>query len=128
MKFLKEQVNKKLVSESLDEIIFAETPNDNVEPKDDLTDIQYGVLNTLNTLMQEELDAIQSYNDAVVQCTAAGYGEFVETLKSLASEETVHLGELQKLYDTINGTTIKDIQDGQDEAQADLTITEDQLN
>lgn len=79
-----------------------------------------GMLATISELLKDELDAIQAYNDAVVQATTLGYDDFVEVFKSLVSEETVHVGELQKLQDQINPKTISDIEDGQKEAEEHL--------
>lgn len=115
----KEEVNSDTpkVQNQLHEDLEITTADTDIEMTKD--EIANGMMTTLNSLIQEELNAVQLYNDAIIQCQALGYDNFKEVFESLVSEETLHVGELQKLLDTIKPSTISDIEDGQEEA-ADL--------
>lgn len=108
------------LNEALDivETEIEETPDESVTNN--------AMMSIVNGLIKEELDAVQLYNDAIVQCSANGYGQFADVFKDIASEETAHIGELQKLLDEITPTTVEDLQDGQEEATEILNNVTDQ--
>ena len=76
-----------------------------------------GMQSIVNNLIKEELNAIQLYNDAALQCEGLGFSGFSKVFEGIASEETIHIGELQKLLDEITPKTIETIDDGHQEAE-----------
>lgn len=106
------------------EILNSKPLKEELEPVSE-EDKKAGMLATLNSLIKEELDAVQSYNDAVEQAKAIDMEDFASVFESLISEETIHIGELQKLQDILSPKTIDDIEAGQEEAEEHIENQEE---
>lgn len=56
----------------------------------------------LSALIKGEWDAIDQYNGAVMAMESIGSTEAIDTLKEIISEEYIHVGQLEKLAQSIN--------------------------
>ena len=88
------------------------------------TDADNGVANLLIALINDEWEAIQGYNDAVVTLRAANaenpfYAEAIKVLEEITAEENVHVGQLQEVLRRISPNA-QEIQKGEEEAKSQL--------
>lgn len=79
-----------------------------------------GLTAIVNSLINDENEAIDGYNSAIVNFEVEGRGDLTEVFRSILAEEQVHIGELQTVLDKINPETVSNIEDGQQEAQETL--------
>lgn len=79
-----------------------------------------GLTAVVNSLINDENEAIDGYNSAIVNFEVEGRGDLTEVFRSILAEEQVHIGELQTVLDKINPETVSNIEDGQQEAQETL--------
>ena len=79
-----------------------------------------GLSTILNTLIKDEFDAIQGYNDAIVNFETEGRGDLVQVLKDIVNEENLHVGQLEVLLEQVNGAA-NSIDQGKAEAETQLS-------
>lgn len=82
-----------------------------------------GLSTILNMLIKDEFDAIQGYNDAIVNFETEGRGDLVQVLKDIVNEENLHVGQLEVLLEQVNGAA-NSIDQGKAEAETQLTDTQ----
>lgn len=82
-----------------------------------------GLSTILNMLIKDEFDAIQGYNDAIVNFETEGRGDLVQVLKDIVNEENLHVGQLEVLLEQVNGAA-NSIDQGKAEAETQLTSTQ----
>ena len=116
----------KLIKESKIEDL-NENPGD--EEKIDPT---AGLETVLNDLINDENEAINGYNSAIVNFEVEGRGDLTQVFRDIIKDEQNHIGNLQKVLNEINPDTLKNIQDGQKEAeetlQSDSTLETEETN
>lgn len=78
-----------------------------------------GIANILIALIQSEWTAIDDYNNAIASLAAYNEDEMINVLEDIIAEENVHVGQLQKVLDTIAPNT-KNIDEGTKEAEQQL--------
>lgn len=63
-----------------------------------------GVSSMLNTLITEELSAVDSYNGAIqtLKSLNKDYKEIIDVLTNIAGEENIHIGQLQRVSQLVN--------------------------
>lgn len=79
-----------------------------------------GLETVLNDLINDENEAINGYNSAIVNFEVEGRGDLTEVFRDIIKDEQNHIGNLQKVLNEINPDTLKNIQDGQEEAEETL--------
>lgn len=78
-----------------------------------------GLSTILNMLIKDEFDAIQQYNDAIVNFEAEGRTDLVQVLQDILNEENLHVGQLEVLLEQVNGAA-NSIDQGKAEAETQL--------
>ena len=91
-----------------------------------------GLETILNDLINDENEAINGYNSAIVNFEVEGRGDLTQVFRDIIKDEQNHIGNLQKVLNEINPDTLKNIQDGQKEAeetlQSDSTLETEETN
>lgn len=77
----------------------------------------------INALIQDEFDAIQAYNDAIVNFESEGRNDLVQVLHDILNEENLHVGQLETLLKQVSGAA-NSIDKGQAEAEVQLAQDE----
>lgn len=95
--------------------VLPETPKEGAES---------GIAAVINKLIIDEWEAIQGYNDAIVNAELEGYSNIANVLTEIANEENIHVGQLQKALETISPQT-DSIKKGEDEAEKQLDASEE---
>lgn len=116
---MRDKYNNQPVSESLKEDVeIVSLTNEQVNENN-------GLATVLNYLIKDEFDAIQGYNDAIVNFETEGRSDLVQVLKDIVNEENLHVGQLEVLLEQVNGAA-NSIDQGKAEAetQLDSQITE----
>lgn len=112
----KKKIHSSKTNESLKEDI--------TEPAQETTSTESqkesGLTAVVNSLINDENEAIDGYNSAIVNFEVEGRGDLTEVFRSILAEEQVHIGELQTVLNKINPETVPNIEDGQQEAQETL--------
>ncbi|MGM9544253.1 MAG: hypothetical protein ACI3T9_04655 [Romboutsia timonensis] len=105
------KVEEKLKEDFEVEEIASETPS---------TSNEFGAASILNSLIQDEWQAIQGYNDAIATLSATDVDtDIINIFKDIAAEENIHIGQLQKALETISPNTSK-IAEGEREGAEQL--------
>jgi rubrerythrin len=81
-----------------------------------------GLASIINTLIQDEFDAIQQYNDAIVNFETEGRQDLVQVLHDILNEENLHVGQLETLLEQVSGSA-NSIDRGKAEAETQLNGT-----
>ena len=71
---------------------------------------EFGAATIINSLIQDESQAIQGYNDAVATFSTMGMDDnIINIFKDIANEENIHVGQLQKALEAVspNADSIK---------------------
>lgn len=96
------------------------------------TPIKITIANTLNTLIRDEWEAIEGYNDALSTLRAMGGVEdengesvpdcegIVKVIEDIVNEENLHVGQLQKALELVSPNA-ESIKTGDEEAEKQLT-------
>ena len=119
------------VKESLDEDIVIPTVEmepvtvNEVEPETPTPGVENGLASIIMALIKDEYDAIEGYNNAIANAKEYGYEDLVTVFSSLANEEMVHVGELQKALEIVSPNVAK-IKEG--EVEAEEHIEDDDVN
>lgn len=132
--FLNEEFHYSLM-EGTDEIeasekVFDYFNNDNsyefiaVEPVEDKTELiepgtDSGMASIINSLIIDEYEAIEGYNNASVTAQGLGLIDAAKLLSDLSKEEIEHVGELQELMKSFD-SNIEAIKSGEQEAAEKL--------
>lgn len=78
------------------------------------------VANLLNALIIDEWEAIKGYNDTIITLEMEHLSpEIISTLKDIATEENIHVGQLQKCLELV-APSAKAIKDGEKEAEEEI--------
>lgn len=81
-----------------------------------------GLASVINTLIQDEFEAIQGYNDAIVNFEAEGRSDLTQVLYDILNEENLHVGQLETLLEQVSGSA-NSIDKGKAEAETQLNGT-----
>lgn len=81
----------------------------------------------INALIQDEFDAIQAYNDAIVNFESEGRNDLVQVLHDILNEENLHVGQLETLLEQVSGAA-NSIDKGKAEAEVQLSQNESTEN
>ena len=85
--------------------------------------VNTGILNTLRSLIQDEYEAIDGYNNAFQMLTELDkYETVAEVLRHIMLEEYAHIGELQKCLAEIDPEALQSLDSGEDEAAEVLDV------
>lgn len=79
-------------------------------------DKKVGLENLLNDLINDENEAINGYNSAIVNFELEGKSDLTDVFRDIIKDEQNHIGNLQKVLNEINPTTIANLEQGQQEA------------
>jgi len=123
-------LNKSSISESIQESFedehIGEVSNeiipDAVKPGPDA-----GIAFELNTLIQDEWEAIQGYNDAIVAAETEGFHDIAKVLKDIVNEENIHVGQLQKVLELVSPNAAS-IGEGEAEAAEQLNSDKGEID
>lgn len=96
-----------------------------IEPANPEPGVETGLAGVVMSLIKDEYDAIEGYNGAVATAKDNGYDDLVTIFESIASEELVHVGELQKALEIVSPNAAK-IKEG--EVEAEEHIGDDDIN
>lgn len=88
---------------------------ENISNKDENIGIAALLIDAINS----EWDTIKTYNDLIVNAEMFGYTDVAEVVKDINNEENLHVGQLQKVLETLTPET-KAIEDGVQEAEEQL--------
>lgn len=94
------------------------------EELDEETQVECGLTTMINSLIKDELEAIDAYNSAIVTLEVENKSEFTNVVRDIISEENKHIGQLQAILKELNPQTTADIDEGQQEGQEQI----DQVN
>ena len=81
---------------------------------------------TINDLIQDEFEAIDRYNSAIITLESIGYKDsdkLVAILNDILNEENIHIGQLQEALMLVSPHA-KDIEQGKEEAQEVIASVE----
>ena len=81
---------------------------------------EYGLTTMINSLIKDEIEAIDGYNSAIVTLEAENKGEFTDVIRDIISEENKHIGQLQAILKELNPSTTANIDEGQKEGQEQI--------
>lgn len=76
--------------------------------------------NILSALIQDELQAIDSYNSAIVTFESESASQFTDIFRDIISEENKHIGQLQAALGEIDPQDVSDIEAGQSEGEGQI--------
>ena len=79
-----------------------------------------GLATIVNTLIKDEFDAIQAYNDAIINFSAEGRTDLVQVLQDIVNEENLHVGQLEVVLEQVSGSA-NSIDQGKAEAETQLS-------
>lgn len=79
-------------------------------------DKKAGLENLLNDLINDENEAINGYNSAIVNFELEGKSDLTSVFRDIIKDEQNHIGNLQKVLNEINPSTIANLEQGQQEA------------
>lgn len=79
-------------------------------------DKKVGLENLVNDLINDENEAINGYNSAIVTFELEGKSDLTDVFRDIIKDEQNHIGNLQKVLNEINPTTIANLEQGQQEA------------
>lgn len=99
--------------------VLQENLNENPDDEEKI-DPTAGLETVLNDLINDENEAINGYNSAIVNFEVEGRGDLTQVFRDIIKDEQNHIGNLQKVLNEINPDTLKNIQDGQEEAEETL--------
>ena len=85
-----------------------------------------GLATILNYLIKDEFDAIQQYNDAIVNFETEGRNDLVQVLKDIVNEENLHVGQLEVLLEQVSGVA-NSIDQGKAEAETQLAAEDSKV-
>lgn len=138
-----EYIQKFLDSEKVDEDVEIEiTPEPSkTEAPEEIpaapqTPAKVTVANTLNTLIRDEWEAIEGYNDALSTLRALCSSEddeaaplfesagIIKVIEDIVNEENLHVGQLQKVLELVSPNA-ESIKTGDEEAEKQLVSTEE---
>lgn len=100
----------------LNEDYSGEMPNAPISPEHN------GIYTLLNSLVADEIEAIDGYNGAlqtilsIDEIDSTIKEDIIKVLTDIAGEENIHIGQLQKIQELVNPQT-QLIKDGEEEAQ-----------
>ena len=81
---------------------------------------EFGAAGLINSLIQDEWQAIQGYNDAIATLSIADVDtEIINVFKDIANEENIHIGQLQKALEMVS-PNVSSIGDGEQEGAKQL--------
>lgn len=81
---------------------------------------QVGMADLLISAINDEWDTISSYNGAIAMAIAEGFDDMVPVIQDIVNEENTHVGQLQKLLQTISPNA-EEISKGEMEAEEQLS-------
>ena len=87
-----------------------------VDKNQEEVDKKAGLENLLNDLINDENEAINGYNSAIVNFELEGKSDLTNIFRDIIKDEQNHIGNLQKVLNEINPTTIANLEQGQQEA------------
>lgn len=87
-----------------------------VDKNQEKVDKKAGLENLLNDLINDENEAINGYNSAIVNFELEGKSDLTNVFRDIIKDEQNHIGNLQKVLNEINPTTIANLEQGQQEA------------
>lgn len=76
--------------------------------------------NILSALIQDELQAIDGYNSAIVTFESEGASQFTDVFRDIITEENKHIGQLQAALGEIDPQDVSDIEAGQSEGEEQI--------
>ena len=134
IEYLQKVLNDKSVKESIEIEIDPEVKETETEeiPAAPQTPLKVTIANTLNTLIRDEWEAIEGYNDALSTLRAMNGVEdengepvpdcegIVKVIEDIVNEENLHVGQLQKALELVSPNA-ESIKTGDEEAEKQLT-------
>ena len=80
-----------------------------------------GLATLINGLIEDEIQAVDGYKSAIVTFETEGRGEFTDVFRDIMDEENRHIGQLQEVLNVLSPGTQENIDDGQTEAQGQIS-------
>ena len=81
---------------------------------------QVGMADLLISAINDEWDTISKYNGTIAMAIAEGFEDMVPVIQDIVNEENTHVGQLQKLLQTISPNT-EEISKGEMEAEEQMS-------
>ena len=81
-----------------------------------------GMATLLNSLIIDEWEAIQGYNDAIVTAETEGFSDIAKVLRDIVNEENLHIGQLEQCMKKLSPNA-ESIDQGKEEAEEQLNTT-----
>lgn len=81
-----------------------------------------GMATLLNSLIIDEWEAIQGYNDAIVTAETEGFSDIAKVLRDIVNEENLHIGQLEQCMKKLSPNA-ESIDQGKVEAEEQLNTT-----
>ena len=81
---------------------------------------ELGISDLLISAINDEWNTISMYNNMIAQIDAEKYLDMIPVIQDIVAEENVHVGQLQKLLETISSNT-QEIEKGELEADEQLS-------
>lgn len=89
-------------------------------PDTPTTPDEFGAAGLINTLIQDEWQAIQGYNDAIATLSTTDIDtDIINVFKDIANEENIHIGQLQKALEMVS-PNVSSISEGEQEGAEQL--------
>lgn len=90
-------------------------------PAQDPNNQDNGLVALVNSLIQDEFDAIQQYKDAITNFAANNKTELTTVLQDILDEENIHVGQLQSLLNSLDVSSLN-IETGKQEGQEQIDL------
>ena len=119
-------VNESFEDEHGVESISEEQPQVEI-PAQDPNNQDNGLIALVNSLIQDEFDAIQQYKDAITNFAANNKTELTTVLQDILDEENIHVGQLETLLKSLD-TSAESIEQGKQEGQEQIELATDMAN
>ena len=96
-------------------------------PAQDPNNQDNGLVALVNSLIQDEFDAIQQYKDAITNFAANNKTELTTVLQDILDEENIHVGQLQSLLNSLDVSSLN-IETGKQEGQEQIDLATNTTN
>ena len=120
-KWNKEESDENNIAESFEDEHLGTSAETSVESTPQLGS-DSGMATLLNSLIIDEWEAIQGYNDAIVTAETEGFSDIAKVLRDIVNEENLHIGQLEQCMKKLSPNA-ESIDQGKVEAEEQLNTT-----
>lgn len=111
---IKEEPVQECITEDAEETAELTTPDIETSEASEV-EIESGLVTIINDLINDENEAINGYESAIVNLEIAGKGDLTDAIREILSDEQKHVGSLQVILNEIKPGTQTEIEAGKEE-------------